>query len=320
MAQGRSLWARFRDWWLWKPPRRLKITRSGRTYLVITVGVGLGALNTGNNLLYLVLGLLLALIVVSGVLSERCLQQLTVRRQLPQGAWAQEPFPLRYELVKGKGLSIALHLSEESGLETAAFVGVLTAGERVLVRAKAVAPERGPRTLTGVTVSTAFPFGIFEKSRTFEVRDELLVYPRRGMACADPTATGAPLMGDGGPPVRRDGTGDLRGLRELDTGEEARRIHWLKSAAAGKLLKVERDREECRQYLLEVDPRLPKDALEVKCEEAAALTVRLLSRGHEVGLRTGKTRLRPGAGATQERRLLAALAMVGFEPPAEPKP
>ena len=42
----------------------------GRTFLVVTVGVGLGALNTGNNLLYLVLGMMLSLIVVSGVLSS----------------------------------------------------------------------------------------------------------------------------------------------------------------------------------------------------------------------------------------------------------
>ena len=43
----------------------------GRTYLVLTVGVGFGAINTGNNLLYLLLGLMLSTIVTSGVLSER---------------------------------------------------------------------------------------------------------------------------------------------------------------------------------------------------------------------------------------------------------
>ena len=48
--------------------RSLKATRVGRTYLVITVGIGLGALNTGNNLLYLVLGFLLSLIVASSIL------------------------------------------------------------------------------------------------------------------------------------------------------------------------------------------------------------------------------------------------------------
>ena len=68
----RSLWRRLKA--ALRPPRTLKVTRMGRTYLVVTFGVGLGALNTGNNLLYLVLGLLLSVIILSGVLSERCLR------------------------------------------------------------------------------------------------------------------------------------------------------------------------------------------------------------------------------------------------------
>jgi hypothetical protein len=56
---------RLRRWFT--PPRTLQITGAGRVYLLIALGVGLGALNTGNNLLYLLLGLMLSLIVLSGV-------------------------------------------------------------------------------------------------------------------------------------------------------------------------------------------------------------------------------------------------------------
>lgn len=51
-------------------PRKLKTTREGKALIGITLGIGAGAVNSGNNLLYLILGLLLSLIVVSGVLSE----------------------------------------------------------------------------------------------------------------------------------------------------------------------------------------------------------------------------------------------------------
>ena len=40
----------------WRPPRRLRITREGKYFLGITFGVGLAAINTANNLLYLLLG------------------------------------------------------------------------------------------------------------------------------------------------------------------------------------------------------------------------------------------------------------------------
>src|SRR5262245_40505715 len=56
-----SGWTRFRRWI--KPPRRLKFTREGKFFVGITMGVGFAAINTANNLLYLLLGMLLALIV-----------------------------------------------------------------------------------------------------------------------------------------------------------------------------------------------------------------------------------------------------------------
>src|SRR6218665_1620885 len=109
-----------------RPPRTLKVTRMGRTYLVVTFGVGLGALNTGNNLLYLVLGLLLSVIILSGVLSERCLRDLTVRRVGMDGAFAGEPFAFRWGITRREGHAFALTLAEaDSALTGEGSVGHL---------------------------------------------------------------------------------------------------------------------------------------------------------------------------------------------------
>ena len=62
---------------------------------------------------------------------------------------------------------------------------------------------------------------------------------------------------------------------------------------------------------------LQGDALERRCEEVAALTHELIEAGNEVGLETPGERLRPAAGSAQERRILRALAWVGFEEPRE---
>ena len=55
--------------------RRLKVTKLGWWFMGLTLGIGLAAINTGNNLLFLVLGMLLASIVISGVLSEQSLRE-----------------------------------------------------------------------------------------------------------------------------------------------------------------------------------------------------------------------------------------------------
>ena len=308
MTTRRERWRR----WL-RPPRTLKTTRVGRTYLVITIGIGLGALNTGNNLLYLVLGFLLSLIVLSGVLSERVIRDLRVRRVLPDGAFAQEPFALRYELTREKGRAFAVQVAERgSGLEGWAWIPTVAAGEVFTARADVTAPRRGPLRLKELQLSTFFPFGLFEKIRTVELEDALLIWPRRGFSCEAPTADHGLLTGDQGNERHRDGSGDVQGLRELGDLEDARRVHWKKSAAVGKLLKVEREREDRKQFTLRIDDATPGEPLERACEETAALTNRLLADGNDVGLEAGGRRIRPASGPGHERRILSALATLGY--------
>jgi len=74
--------------WL-RPPRKLRPTRAGWWFFVLIFGVGFAALNTGNNLLYLVLSLMLAFLVLSGVLSESALRGISVRRRLPRELFAE---------------------------------------------------------------------------------------------------------------------------------------------------------------------------------------------------------------------------------------
>ncbi|MCP3101619.1 DUF58 domain-containing protein [Myxococcus sp. K15C18031901] len=307
-------WARLRAFL--RPPRTLKVTRVGRTYLVVTFGVGLGALNTGNNLLYLLLGMLLSMVVVSGVLSERCLRDLTVRRVGTDAAFAREPFAFRWAVARKQGHAFALTLAEaDAPLAGEGGVGYLRAGAEHLVRADLTAPRRGPVTLTGVRVTTTWPLGLFAKTRVLPLPGTLLVYPRRGYACRDPGEAVRGPVGDAGNPRRNDGTGDVTGLRELADGEDARRVHWLKSASQGKLLRVEREREERRTWVLTVESGLAGEELERRIEEVAAQAHRLLDEGHDVGLDTATQRLRPATGIAQERHILRTLAWLGFEAP-----
>lgn len=302
-----------------KPPRILTVTRVGRVYLGITVGIGVAALNTGNNLLYLLLGVLLGVIILSGVLSERLIWDLQVRRLVPDGAYAQEPFPLRYELRRGRGEAFGVEVRElSSELTASAFAPLVVAGEPLVVRADAIAQRRGPLRLGAVRVASRYPFGLFEKARDVQLDDLLVVFPRRGFTCDPAAAPQGATRGDAGSPRHRDGTGDVAGLRELLPFEDARRIHWKKSATAGKLLAVEREREERRQIVLCTETEEDRAELDRRCEATAAEAKVWLERGYEVGLAAGRGSVRPGAGPAQERRILTALAWLGFEPEAGP--
>src|ERR1700690_4439118 len=60
------------------------VTRAGMIYMVITVVIGIAAINTGNNLLYVVVSSLLAAIIVSGIASAVVLRSLELEGVFPE--------------------------------------------------------------------------------------------------------------------------------------------------------------------------------------------------------------------------------------------
>ena len=97
--------------------RRLSFTRLGRWYVGLTIGIGLAAINTGNNLLFLVLGLLLSSIVVSGVLSEVSLRGVRVERRLPSAVSVGTPALVGLLARNGKprAPSVGIEIREKGG-------------------------------------------------------------------------------------------------------------------------------------------------------------------------------------------------------------
>jgi uncharacterized protein (DUF58 family) len=71
------------------------VTRAGMIYILITVVIGIAAINTGNNLLYVVVAALLSAILVSGVASALVLRSLALDVHLPEHVFAGRPMLAR---------------------------------------------------------------------------------------------------------------------------------------------------------------------------------------------------------------------------------
>jgi len=67
------------------------VTRAGIVYVLVTLIIGIAALNTGNNLLYIVVAAMLAAILVSGVVSAWVLRWLELDVRLPEHVFAGRP-------------------------------------------------------------------------------------------------------------------------------------------------------------------------------------------------------------------------------------
>jgi uncharacterized protein (DUF58 family) len=70
---------------------RYEVTKAGVIYVLATIVVGIAALNTGNNLLYIIVAAMLAAILVSGVLSALVLRRLELDVRLPEHVFARRP-------------------------------------------------------------------------------------------------------------------------------------------------------------------------------------------------------------------------------------
>jgi uncharacterized protein (DUF58 family) len=65
-----------------------EVTREGLVYMALVLVIGVAALNTGNNLLFIIVSAMLAAIIVSGIASAAMLQRVSVEVSLPEHVFA----------------------------------------------------------------------------------------------------------------------------------------------------------------------------------------------------------------------------------------
>jgi uncharacterized protein (DUF58 family) len=303
-----------------RPPRRLKFTREGKFFVGITLGVGFAAINTANNLLYLLLGMLLALIVVSGVMSELSLRDLTVVRRLPLRAQVGRAHLVEIEVYNHKRRvpSYAIEVEDLRAAQPAdkrCFFLKISPKSAQVAAYRRTPSRRGRDVHVGFRIATRFPFGLFEKSRELPAGGELVIYP-----AVDPVQLPAPAGGRTPGSEQFVGRGhgeDFLGLKLMRPGEDPRAIHWRKSASVGQMVMRERARETRPDVTLALEVVRPDDAgeewsiaFERTVRDVASRAVAHIKRGDRVVVSTtagGCARADRTVGADPLLRYLALL-------------
>jgi uncharacterized protein (DUF58 family) len=323
-------------WWRrWRPPRRLSFTREGRIIVILAVGVGFAAINTGNNLLYLLLGWLLSFIIASGILSEMTLKKLIVDRRPPARVYAGEPFLMEVVIKNEKPnrASYSIEVEDLVGptpLDKRCYFLKIPAAKSQRTSYRHTFVRRGAYTLTGYRIATKFPFALFRKSRDVDAPLEVVVYPARvtvGKPAPRSEARGELTSNRAG---RR---GEFFGLREHRHGDDRRDVHWRSSARSGRLLVREYEDEHARRVVIAVDNALPDAvreafadgaltpgveahiaAVERAISVAASLAAMYLELGWTVELIARDCHVPAGTGRHHEAKIARALALLPYAP------
>ncbi|MBW2460035.1 MAG: DUF58 domain-containing protein [Deltaproteobacteria bacterium] len=312
------------------PRRRARLTRGGKAFVFVTVGVGIAAVNTGNNLLYLMLGLMLSLLLLSMVLSEIALMRVLVTRRLPTRAFARTPtlFELHVDNVKRRLPSYSLEVedrAEDEPTDRRCYFLKIPAAGMTQAAYERIPQKRGILTLSGFRVGTRYPFGLVEKAFLHERPEELLVYPQ----LVDIDQGLLRGIDDGADhPVGRVGPGtEIAGLREYHPGDEARAIHWRRSAALGRIVVRERERDAAARMTLVLDNARPAAAdeswdlgFEHAVSEAASLAAAALTRGAAVDVAVRGARSEVVFPGGTPDAIWAFLARLTTADPSDPVP
>jgi uncharacterized protein (DUF58 family) len=295
---------------------RFPPTREGWWFLVATVFIGLGAVNAGLNLLFALWGMMLFLIVASGVLSELGLRGLEIRRAPPPVIHAGSPYLMGIALTNRKrrlpAFSIEVEdLHEGRPIEKRCYFLKLPAGRTQETAYRHTIARRGRHRLTGLRLSTKFPFGLLQKSRDVASAMEVIVYP--ALVPVPPAVLrGLPVQHGDGREVRRSRDGDFHGLRDFRPGDDPRDIHWRTTARRGVPFVRENEADEgaIATVVLDNAAGAAPEAFEVAVSQAASCALALLARGFRVALVLRGASLAPDAGPAQATRILRALALV----------
>jgi hypothetical protein len=241
-----------------------KVTRAGWTYIGVIIVVALAALNTGNNLLFLILASLIAVILMSGILSSITLSGVEMRLELPEHIFAGQPVRAQIELENEKLTLPSFSLRVEAVtpknapgaalLERPVYFPYSPKKDCVRQSVPITFARRGVYRQDAFRIASRFPFGFLQKSRRLELKTEALVYP--SVEPGNEFFEILPALQGALESLNKGHGHDLYALRNYVPNDSARHVHWKASARLGSLMVREFTHERDCRVLLVLDPHI----------------------------------------------------------------
>lgn len=288
----------------------IRITRAGWIYVVLTVAVGFAAVNTANNLIYVITSTLLGFMLISGTVGKANLEAVQVSVSLPDEIYADTPIPVVVHLRNRRRFLPAFLVWVHVGSDRVFFPHVdrgSEAARTIPVRF----PRRGLSPPIPVWVASFFPFGFFVRTRIVEPMPATLVFPKLTPCSLPAPPPRYAIKGEDKSSEHRAGEEhDLHSIREYQAGDPLKKIHWKSSARTGRWLTKEFSVAARTCVVVDLDQlRLPDVEKAVSC--AAFVINAAIRRGTAVGLVVGNRRYEPEASLQHKRKLLKVLALYG---------
>lgn len=168
-------------------------------------------------------------------------------------------------------------------------------------------------------LTTGFPFGLWNHSKTLAVESQLIVWPTTFPVGPVPMLSGE-QQSEGKVSRNKVGTnGDVLGVRPYRRGDSPRRIHWAQSARHDRLIvcEIQANSRPVIQLVLDTFDEIHAGREENSTGEwairvAASFAKSWIEEGAEVGLLWGGGHLPPASGSNHLTKIMDTLAGLQF--------
>jgi uncharacterized protein (DUF58 family) len=157
----------------------MKLTREGKRFVVATVLIAIAAFNTGNNLIYLILSLMLSILFLAVLILKVNMNKVALSVSQVQPVFANSPAFLNIALSNKKkkisAYSIKASASEKIG--GSVYFSKVKGMSDELKTIPVIYKKRGVYSFGDFSIESSFPFIFFSKKDFCRVEGDVIVYP-----------------------------------------------------------------------------------------------------------------------------------------------
>ena len=276
--------------------------------MAATLLLGVSAVNTGNNLLFLIVSAMLGFMAVSGLLGWMNIRGLSVSVHLSDELYAgmETLVSIRIENRK-RFLPSFLITATVSGRPTS-FI-LLDPGKPQEGSLLFAFKGRGMHSVRQAVISSPFPVNFFVRFTAIPVPGSFLVFPAPRASTGN-FQGGKPDAGQVSASSAKGHDGDLAKISDYRGGESLKQIHWRLSAKHEVFKVKEMTGTVDEPVVLELD-LIPGRSLDERLSHCTYLVNRLVKGGRPVGLKLGDRVIAPDSTRLHRLKLLGELAVYG---------
>lgn len=273
----------------------------------------MAAVNTANNLIYLVVSALLGFMGISGLFGKSNLSKIEVQIEHPPELYAQTPVPVGIT-IRNTRKFLPLFLLRVNIHDEELFFPFIEAGGTITQYRVLRFDRRGRQTMGAIILSSGFPFNFFIRSKWHNNGAECVVFPRL-QKCELSSVYRDKRQSRGDLVTGKTGyESEILSIREYVHGDPIKYINWKATAKTGALKTKELSSLTHRPVVIDFD-NVDVEDIEEKISSVAYTVVSLIRQNIPIGMKLNGTLHAPAATSAQKAMLLTKLALYESDEP-----